>query len=516
MALFFRTDVAEYDDVEVEQDENENESEEIYAQEYPYVEPLGRYKIEDRVDRASSRQGRAHFRIVHKQVSKPKNYAKKYRTWMPAKEFIKPTKEKKWPKRMEPPHRGKSNRRRQGHPNRRRKIRPTRGNQLQRPSPPPQAEYDYFSKEEYFPEETQVNEFASEERRPPHKKHNMRRKPSYSGKGERYRPTEDYPSVSYSNFVQHPGTTSSSFDYGDFLDDEPIERPQKERRRKKKRRKGDRKRLHDRGEDQYSSNSESIEESAHNYEKYPPYSQDPPLRRPQRPPLPTQSTPIFGDGYIGHQNNFNRQPQNLNNRGIGLGQFESNAPQTFASQPIYNNFGVSHANPQPDIITQQNYNQFDHQRYAGNGHGAQFAQNQQVQNFNRNPVNYNQNFASQNPTQQITNAHTMQNIIPTNRGNEYSAKYNSNSFFDNTDSFQDFNQNANYNQVSKRRPTNFVPSTKYEEPKDAETEFINRHLDLYSNGMTGVPVQGDGRQELRAKDYDIGYGELQYDESHRT
>lgn len=512
--------------MDTETEEPVEGSEEIYAQEYPYVEPLGHYKIEDRVDRASSRQGRAHFRIVHKHANKPKNYAKKYPTWMPAKEFIKPVKENKWHKRMGPPHRGKSSRRRQsGQPNRRRKIRPSRGNHLQRPNPPPQTDYDYFSEEEYFPEETnnKINEFASEERRPPHKKHNMRRKPVHSVKGERYRPTEDYPSVSYSNFVQHPTMATANFDYGDFLDDEPVERPQKERRRKKKRRKGDRKRLHDRDEDQYSSNSESVEESLHHYERYPPYQQqDPPLRRPHRQPIkPTQAPPIFGDGYIGHQNNINRLPQDVNiNRGNGLGQYESNAPQTFANQPVapnYNNFGVSHTATRPDIITQQNYNQFAHQGFGNNGHGPQFTHHQPVQNFNRNPVNYNQNFASQNPTQQITNAHTLQNIIPTNRGNEYSAKYNSNSFFDNTENFQDFNQNVNYNQNnSKRKQTNFVPSTEYQETKDAETEFINRHLDLYSNGMTGVPVQGDGRQELRAKDYDIGYGELQYDESHRT
>lgn len=518
---------------------------------------MEKYKVEERAGRASARKGRAHIKIVHKWAGNGKNYAKKYRTWMPTKEWVKPVKSKKGPKRLRPPqgsHPGRRTGPRNGPPNKRRKVKPPpRGNHLRRPTPPPpELDYDYISEEEYFPEETKRNEYESNERRPPRKKQGMRRKPAKKIKPERHRPTEDYPTVSYSNFIQHPASTASNFDYGDFADDEPIQTHQKDRRKKKKR-KGDRIRVRDHAEDQFGANSQSFEDaSLQNYEQYPPYYDDPPLKRPIRHPLPQtiQPTPIYGDGYLGQQVNVQRFPQNVNvNRGVtdpaGLGRYRNDinpgAGQTFANTPYeannYNNFGVS--NNHPDIITQQNYKQFANTGLVNSGHGPHHfaggfqhqptitptnynSNNQQVvSNFNP-PVNYNQNYAINRPVlphQQTTNTQTFQNVIPTNRGNEYSSKYKSNSFFDNTETFQDFNHNVNYNQqnnLGTKRPNNFIPSTEYQDPVDADSEFINRHQDLYSNGVKGVPVQGDGRPASRTKDYDIGYGEIQYDETHRT
>lgn len=431
-----------------------------------------------------------------------------------------------------------------------RKGRPQRVKHLQRPQPPRPA--NDFDEDYYFPEEAiksdTKHEFEIGFPRPKKKRRNpgdvekiLKRPESkipYHGEkfGNQYKQKIRDPTTSYSSFVQHP-----SNEYDDYDDEvDPPEYAQvKTKKKRVKKKTNPRKKNKD--NDYYSP---YLYEQNDSSEKYPPYfDNEPPeknfkknVRKPyyevkdeEEANYTPKQRPTAG-GQWSAEDNYNeyiRHPKHPDPP-----QYNPNYSQQWSQvvtpRPIPQTTGNGYQ-PQQFLPNQYNYQNRDY---------SSLQQSQLINTNNQQPSYYstldsyksgilNNNYANSNPAATLqkptANAYNSYSNTYPPYSNMYTDSITQNGIpgYGGVQSSQNSyaggiyvkNQNLSYLDNSQKYGDRLSYQHINSKSQD-ENDFIKNHQNLYHKGVSGIPIQGDGYgKESFKKDYDIGYGDFQFDEN---
>lgn len=521
----------------------------VYARSYVHGAPIPKFRIQE----AASRNVRDVWKLRARRENSLKNYANRYKTWSPYKDKI----------RLRDPPVNNLVRRRRPIPlglkyaeneifHSRRPERPykRRVNSLQRPTPPAEVQDD-FDSDDYFPEETKRAEAQYEYRDSPRRPLKKRRHPSERKKKpkkplahpkpyyddddrrpfafeedfSRHKPKRQ-PTVSYSTFIQHSPAVPTEVDY-DYPDEEDI---RLSGRKKKKRIKKKTKKPADEEEDQEEYRSEFSPEVYRPHSAYADDDYEVTTRNKVKlKKYKAEPQPVYGEGHISHQstssvytsNNVHRTPEQYGFQSsqavqsynpVAYAQPVTNSPPTHIGYPGY----IQHNNIQYNRITQPSRD-YSSAGYSGSGFVSGSYTSAPVTSYESLIPSSSTNYQKYRNYQEQQSVYYSPSV---SYQKELTTSFRTSPAYDSTDTFKEFNTNASnqkkYATYSSKysEGSGIIPSVQISERPDQDNDFLQKHQNLYNNGISGVPIQGDGymNREIK-KDYDIGYGEFQFDEN---
>ncbi|KAK6627118.1 hypothetical protein RUM44_009595 [Polyplax serrata] len=451
-----------------------------------------------------------------------------------------------------------------------RKVRPQRPSPLQRPKPPKYV--SEFDEDYYFPEEALKAESqhdfealhtrSKKKRRNPGNVEKVLNRPEsknqYTGgkTGKQYsKKVRD----GYGTYVRHPYRDEEDEDYDDEKEAaEYVETVTKSKKKRTKKKSSTRKKPKD--EEDYPPYPPDQEELGDNYrETYVNEYESKKRNKKQSYSTKDEEVHSYPSSVTTSYNSYGvtAKPQDTTpyvpsysqpwSNVIGTTsrpvQFSNVQPQQF-SPGAYNFHNPqnqytqqSHQNP---ISYQSQPNQFNYQNRDYQKPQIITANSQQTNYYSQpDTYNNNNNFVSSpiSPTPQVsTNYNTYSNSgysyqSPTNTYSDNSILKRSPTY-ESTQNYYSYNghTNANSNGYVKNQSLSYLDNSQRYENRvsasyqntdlikaDQESDFLRKHQNLYNKGFSGVPVQGDGyRKDNLKKDYDIGYGDFQFDDSLST
>ncbi|EEB16524.1 conserved hypothetical protein [Pediculus humanus corporis] len=227
-----------------------------------------------------------------------------------------------------------------------------------------------------------------------------------------------------------------------------------------------------------------------------------------------------------------------------LPQYQNQYPPI--NNPPPNSYPFLSQNPQYNNYPQNQYNYQTQTNQFGYNQQQQQPQNylnsQQIQSSSTQQTNYYsppqdntyKNFivnsqygtassqSNDNPPPSITSSYAYQ-TFPTNglvkknpfEGTESFYNNNNNNYYVKSQSLSYLDNSHKYSSSTRLSVPYQNSQTKI--ASDDENDFLKKHQNLYNKGVSGIPIQGDGYgKDPPKKDYDIGYGDFQFDENPTT